>query len=279
VKRFLELAYDESSTEEIEKSLQAFKEKRESAPHYAKSIEFGETLIRLLTPFSADVAKRKQARISQADLDREAGQARCSVHARRTILEGEVANLTTEIENYTNRIDDLGRELRRLNTFARNYKSLGKRLKIDETKKAYEVAATAEAEANLELEILKAGKEFATVRSIENEHAALVRERDKLREDLRPQLSDLRFLGARLKAAWCRRVADLAAAHDLTKELVQTAQSKIVALTDKKAELSASITGAEKDKESAQKAIRSTAELIAPVVPTPLFKETEAEGR
>ncbi len=83
VKKFLELAYDEASTEEIEKNLQAFKEKRESAPHYAKSIEFGETLTRLLTPFALDVAKRAVARTQRATLDGEAAEARFRAGAAR----------------------------------------------------------------------------------------------------------------------------------------------------------------------------------------------------
>lgn len=257
VKKFLELAYDEGSTEEIEKNLQAFKEKRESAPHYAKSIDFGETLVRLLTPFALDVAKRSVARNQQAALNGEAAKARYSVQARRDSLNQEIADLNDEISNYSGKISEQTLEHRRLNTSARGYKTLGRRIRVDETKAAFEAAAATEKAASQELAVLKAAKEFAAVRSVEREHTALVQERDKLHEDLRPQLKDLQRLGGRLKAAWTKRVADLAAAHEHTRERVQKAKANIIELTNEQASLSARITGAERDRDSAQKAIRA----------------------
>ncbi len=179
------------------------------------------------------------------------------MQARRANLNQEIADLNDEISNYSAKISDQSLEHRRLNTSARGYKTLGKRIRVDETKAAFEAAANSEKAASQELAVLKAAKEFAAVRAVEKEHMALVRERDKLHEDLRPQLKDLQLLGGRLKAAWRRRVADLAAAHELTKEQVQNARTNVIELTNQQAALSAGITGAAKDRDSAQKAIRA----------------------
>jgi len=257
VKKFLHLAYDESSTEEIEKGLQGFKEKRESAPHYSKSIEFGETLVRLLTPFANDVAKRHAARLQQAALHGEVAEVRFAVQSKRAELESALSNLKEEIIGYTHTIDEKSREHRRLSGSARGYRTLGKRKKVEETRKEYESALETEKKACLELAVLRAAKEFATVRALDNVYAALVRERQKLHEELRPQLEDLQNLGARLKAAWTRRIADLTAAHELAKEQVQTKNTDIIERTTQQAELLSGIVAAEKDMEAARKAIRA----------------------
>ncbi len=58
VRKFLELAYDESSSEEFEKSLEVFRQKRLNAPNYRAAIVFGESLCRLLTVFVQDIEKK-----------------------------------------------------------------------------------------------------------------------------------------------------------------------------------------------------------------------------
>lgn len=257
VKKFLHLAYDESSTEEIEKGLQGFKEKRESAPHYAKSIEFGETLVRLLAPFANDVAKRKAARLQQTDLHGEVAEFRLAVQTKRSELDSAISNLSNEIDGYATIMDEKGRDQRRLAGSARGYRTLGKRKKVEETREEFNSAVEIERKARLELAILKAAKEFAAVRALDREYAALSRERQKLHEDLRPQLEDLQKLGARLSAAWTRRIADLTAAHELAKEQVQATNADIEERNIRRAELSSDIMAAEKDMEAARKAIRA----------------------
>jgi len=257
VRKFLELAYDDSSSEELEKSLAAFRQKRLNAPNYKAAIAFGESLSRLLTVFVQDIEKKGRFQKEEAEIETEMGCMLASIQTHTADLARQIKSLADECSVLK---DDEGKkvnERRRATNTAKGYNRHGKRLRVQEAEAELRKAETEKANCQKQVDVVSAAKCLLEQRARQAQYQALVEQRDRLLAEVRPLLDALMATGSRLVDAWNRRISDLHTACQLTDEDLDKAKSELKKAGSAITLTQSELTGAIKDRGNAESAIRN----------------------
>ncbi len=256
VARFLELVYDEQSTEEIEKTLKLFREKLGLNPSYRAAIEFGDTLLKTLRPFSHDATRMKRLSEEKETIHQELRQVGNSMRAHTVTLKEEITSLNAQIEECDEAAGRIEKERSRKDRFSRGYEKKAKRLLVLETEKIRNEKIAVSNRTERALSILISGKAYQKKRISDAELQASLEALEAKRTAHRPELDRVQLLGAELRKSWEDRIQNLEADYELTEENGAKCAKALTDLYIKRTKLSVEQRSASSARDGAQVAIR-----------------------
>lgn len=256
VRRFLEMVWDEQSTEEIETTLKLFREKLAENPSYRAAIEFGEGLLKHLRPFAQNAARRCGLAREQAVNIGELSQLAFSVDKHLASLDQSIERLRAEAAESANTADLKDKERQRKDRFARGYDRRARRLRAHETECALRDSIQTRLREERQLSILSAARALKQVRVTQAALDASLQRLEELRHEHRPEMETVRKLGSVLFQSWDRRSADLQADLDLTAESIVAYERDLEELRVQRIDQTERRTRAEAQRDQAQTAIR-----------------------
>lgn len=244
---FLELVFDERTTEELEKSLGELREKIARAPDREAAISFGQELLRSLKPFGLEAAQRSRLRDERKKLAQELAGLTAAIRSLLSDLDQNEANLEKEKEFLEDGTGELERQRALHARYKGGYDRLGRELRVSETEVAWKSLKEFESAAQYRQQILEAAIAWRSLSQKQVELKMSVEQLEELRREHRPEFEALRHLGAILAAAWDARLAALkksqseaASQRDETQKLLRTLHADRVRLCQEKVTAEAS---------------------------------------
>lgn len=257
VRRFFELVYDELGTLELEKSLALFREKMLRNPSYRAAVEFGEALLKDLRPFAQDAQRQRDLSRERSALDEGLTQLAVAIAAHTAKLDEDIDSLEKQHKGLSDIAADKEKKAQRATRLGKGYEKRGCRLRVEETERIYAAACKARAQEERKLALLRAAKACKTWRAARAELEALLKSLERLRLEHRPELEQLRRLGAVLRAAWTIRIETLTAEQQQLVNDASNRESELDELRDEKTTQTERRAKAEASRDECQRAIRA----------------------
>ncbi len=257
VRRFFELVYDEQGTAELEKSLALFREKMLRNPSYRAAVEFGEALLKDLRPFAQDAQRQRELSHERTALDEGLTQLAVAIAAHTAKLDEDIDSLEKQHKGLSDIAAEKEKKAQRATRLGKGYEKRGCRLRVEETERIYAAAGKMRVQEERKLALLRAAKACKIWRAARAELDALLKSLERLRLEHRPELEQLRHLGALLLAAWTARVESLDAEQQELANEAGERESELEELRNEKTTQTARRAKAEANRDECQRAIRA----------------------
>ncbi len=238
---FLELVFDERTTEELEKSLVELREKIARAPDREAAISFGQELLKSLRPFAHEAAQRSGLRDERAGLTREMATLATAIRSMLAELDQRENSLKAEKKLHGDTISDQERQRALHVRYKGGYERLGREFRVRETEAAWKTCKDSEAAAMRRQQLLEAAVAWCSLSQKEADLKASVERLEALLREHRPEFETLRRLGAGLAAAWDARLnalkksqSDAASQREQAQQLLKTLHADRVKLSQDK---------------------------------------------
>lgn len=244
---FLELVFDERTTEELEKSLVELREKIARAPDREAAIAFGQELLKSLRPFAQEASQRSSLRDERAGLSREMATLATAIRSMLAELDQRESTLNAEKTLHGETIGDQERQRALHVRYKGGYERLGRELRVRETEAAWNTWKASAAAALRRQQLLEAAVAWCSLSRKEADLKASVERLEALLREHRPEFETLRRLGAGLAAAWDGRLnalkksqSDAASQREQAQQLLKTLHADRVNLSQDKVAAEAS---------------------------------------
>ena len=244
---FLELVFDERTTEELEKSLVELREKIARAPDREAAISFGQELLKSLRPFAHEADQRARFRDERKGLAQEMATLVTAIRLLLVELDERESVLGAEKNLHEDNVDESERKRTLHLRYNGVYERLGREFRVHETEGAWRACKEFETSAQLRQQLLEAAVAWCSLAQKEAELKACVEQLEALRREHRPEFEALRRLGAGLAAAWDARLnalkksqTDAASQRGDTQKLLRTLHADRSRLSGKRAAAEAS---------------------------------------
>ena len=252
---FLELVFDERTTEELEKSLVELREKIARAPDREAAISFGQDLLKSLRPFAHEAAQRGRLRDERTGLAKEMATLTTAIRTLLTELDQRESALKAEKSLLEDNVSELERQRTLHMRYKGGYERLGRELRVRESEAAWKSAKDAEGAAQRRLQLLEAAIAWSYFSQKDAELKAGVEQLEALRREHRPEFEALRRVGAGLAAAWDVRLEALKRSQTEAADQREQAQGLLNGLHADRAKLSADKAAAEASRDAANSAL------------------------
>lgn len=252
---FLELVFDERTTEELEKSLGELREKIARAPDREAAITFGQELLKSLRPFGQEAAQRARLRDERTKLSHELAALTAAIRSLLSDLDQNEAALEKEKKFLEDNTGDLERQRTLHTRYKGGYDRLGRELRVRETEAEWKSLKESEAAAQYRQQVLEAAVAWRSLSQKEAELKACVEQLEALRREHRPEFEALQRLGAGLAAAWDARLAALKKSQSDAASQRDDAQQQLKALHADRVNLSKEKVAAEASRDAANSAL------------------------
>ena len=238
---FLELVFDERTTEELEKSLVELREKIARSPDREAAISFGQELLKTLRPFGQEALQRSRLRDERTRLLQELASLTTAIRSLLADLDQRESALKEEKQFLGDNVSDLERQRTLYGRYKGGYDRLGRELRVHETEAAWKSLKESETAAQLRQQLLEAAVAWCSLSRKEAELKACVEQLEALRLEHRPEFEALRRLGAGLAATWDARLnalkksqGDAASQREQAQQLLKTLHADRVKLSGDK---------------------------------------------